>query len=74
MKNFAALLLSAAALISGCADFGAPYHAADPEQKKQHEPVDRNRNGVPDGLERKAVPLAPVIDQPLTPVDEPSAR
>lgn len=61
MKNLAALLICVSALISGCAELAAPAH----EQKTQDEPVDRNRNSVPDSLERKAVPLEPVTDQPL---------
>ena len=69
MKKLAALLISLFCLTSGCADYGRPYGDYDPEHKKQQEPVDRNRNGVPDTLERKAVPLEPVIDRPLKSTD-----
>ena len=61
MKKSIALLISVSALACGCADYATPRH--DPEP--QHEPVDRNRNSVPDSLERKAVPLDPVIDRRL---------
>jgi hypothetical protein len=65
MKMLAVLLISVSAVISGCADFGAAYRDPDHEQVKQQQPVDRNRNSVPDTLERKAVPMEPVIDRPL---------
>ena len=62
MKKLAAWLIGVAALTAGCAGCGTFYH--DHEQKKQYEPVDRNRNGVPDSLERRAVPMEPVVDRP----------
>lgn len=64
MKKFAAWIIGVGALTSGCAGYGTFYHDPDHEQKKQHEPVDRNRNGVPDRLEQWAVPMEPVVDRP----------
>lgn len=63
MKKLAALLISVSALTSGCAVYGTSDH----EQSRLREPVDHNRNGVPDSLERKAVPMEPVIGRPENP-------
>ena len=61
MKKLAALLIGVGALISGCAHFETSNH----NQTNQDESMDRNRNGVVDDLERKALPLEPVIDRSL---------
>ena len=65
MKKLVAWLIAVGALTSGCTGYGAFDHGPDHEQKKQYEPVDRNRNSVPDSLERRAVPMEPVVDRPL---------
>lgn len=64
MNKLAVLLISLSALTSGCADYGTPSRDPDHEQRNAHEPVDRNRNSVPDPLERKAVPMEPIIERP----------
>lgn len=62
MNKLVVLLITVSALITGCAGYGAPHR--DSAAAQPNEPVDRNRNTVPDALERQAVPLAPVIGQP----------
>ena len=62
MKTIAALILSTAFSISGCVSYGQSYPANETEGKK--EPVDINRNGLPDNLERNAVPTAPIVKNP----------
>lgn len=69
MKLLNALIMSFSALTSGCALFDTPNHAPDQAQNGPRDPVDRNRNSVPDELERQAVPLAPVVDRAATPAD-----
>ena len=69
MNKLVVSLIAVSALISGCAGYGAPHRNPAGEQKKPDEPVDRNRNSVPDALERKAVPLEPVTDQPQKSLD-----
>lgn len=61
MKKLTALLIGLGALTFGCAGYPGPDH----EQGKQREAVDVNRNGVPDRLETKAVPLEPVVARPV---------
>ena len=63
MKKLTALIISLSTLASACVSYIEPYHGSDSEQKKQQKPVDRNRNSVPDSLERNAVPKGPVIDR-----------
>jgi len=67
MKKLAAVLITVSALTSGCAAYGTPDRVSDRDQSKPHQPVDQNRNGVPDPLERKAVPMEPVIVRPTGP-------
>jgi PBP1b-binding outer membrane lipoprotein LpoB len=69
MNKLVVSLITVCALFAGCAEYGAPRQPSVEAQKKPHEAVDRNRNTVPDALERKAVPLEPVINQPLKSVD-----
>lgn len=66
MMKLAAWLIAVGALTSGCAGYGTSDH----EQSGQHEPVDRNRNGVPDSLERRGVPMEPIVDRPMESSDQ----
>lgn len=65
MRNLAVLLISVSSLVFGCAFNGTSDVDSDLQQSKLREPTDLNRNSVPDSLERKAVPLEPVIDRRL---------
>lgn len=61
MKTIAVLILCVSIFNSGCTSFGHPH--PDPGSDKTKEPVDINRNSVPDNLERKAIPTDPIIDK-----------
>lgn len=63
MNKFAVLLITVSVFTSGCTAYGTPDHDPDPRAGVR-QPVDQNRNGVPDALERKAVPMEPVIARP----------
>ena len=63
MKTIAALILCASILASGCMNLGHPHPYPPSGGDEEKEPVDINRNSVPDNLERKAIPTAPIIDK-----------
>lgn len=67
MKKLAVWLIAVGALTTGCSGYRAADRDHDHAPQKQHEPVDRNRNSVPDSLERKAVPLEPIVDRATEP-------
>ena len=54
MQKFAAFLIAFSTLVSGCAVYGTPPQdrGHDREQSSQRKPVDRDRDSVPDVLER----------------------
>lgn len=70
MKKLAVVLTSVSSLIFGCTYNGMSDENSYDEQRKLREPNDMNRNSVPDSLERKAVPLEPVIDRRVKPSDQ----
>jgi hypothetical protein len=65
MMKLTVLLISVCSLSFGCAFNGTSGEDSSHEQRKLREPTDLNRNSVPDSLERKAVPMEPVIDRRL---------
>ena len=69
MRKLLVLLVSINSLLFGCAYNGTSDDDSGHEQRKRREATDLNRNSVPDSLERKAVPLEPVIDRRVKPSD-----
>ena len=69
MKKLTALLICASAIAYGCASYAPPDGTAKQPPGDPHKPVDSNRNSVPDNLERKAVPLEPIVERATPPTE-----